>query len=112
MYWLIAGPAFVLLTGLSSPSTKPWSSITRRWTTHVDALFQACDSTPGSRLAIDLQTPAVTWPCNGRISRFKVDPARRERLLHGLDDIAMTISHADKIRAYEAWRRQQEDWAL
>ncbi len=78
----------------------------------VDALFQACDSTLGFRLAIDLPGQTVTWPGNGRISRFEVDPARKARLLHGLDDIAMTIGHADKIRAYEAWRRQQEDWAL
>ena len=78
----------------------------------VDALFQACDSTPGFRLAIDLPGQTVTWPGNGRISGFEVDPARKARLLHGLDDIAMTMGHADKIRAYEAWRRQQEDWAL
>ena len=78
----------------------------------VDALFQACDSTLGFRLAVDLPAQTVAWPGDGRVSRFEVDPARKDRLLHGLDDIAMTMGHADKIRAYEAWRRQQEDWAL
>jgi 3-isopropylmalate/(R)-2-methylmalate dehydratase small subunit len=41
-----------------------------------------------------------------------VDPARKDRLLHGLDDIALTIGHADKIKAYEAWRRKEEDWVF
>jgi 3-isopropylmalate/(R)-2-methylmalate dehydratase small subunit len=31
-----------------------------------------------------------------------VEPFRRHCLLHGLDDIALTLEHADKIDAYEA----------
>lgn len=77
----------------------------------VDDLFMACDSTPGFRLAIDLPAQTVAWP-GGRVSSFEVDPSRKHRLLHGLDDIALTISHSDKIKAYEAWRRQEEDWVF
>lgn len=78
----------------------------------VDTLFTACDATHGFSLKIDLLAQTVTWPGIDRVSRFEVDPARKERLLHGLDDIALTIGHADKIRAYEAWRRQEEDWVF
>ncbi len=78
----------------------------------VDALFKACDATPGFSLKVDLLAQTVTWPGIDRISRFEVDPARKDRLLHGLDDIALTIGHADKIRAYEAWRRKEEDWVF
>jgi 3-isopropylmalate/(R)-2-methylmalate dehydratase small subunit len=77
----------------------------------VDDLFQACERSPGFRLAVDLPAQTVVWP-DGRVSRFEVDPSRKQRLLHGLDDIALTMSHADKIRAYEAWRKREEDWVF
>jgi 3-isopropylmalate dehydratase small subunit len=35
---------------------------------------------------------------------FEVDPFRRHCLLNGLDDIGLTLAHADKIAAYEARR--------
>lgn len=78
----------------------------------VDALFKACAATPGFSLKVDLPAQTVTWPEEACVSRFEVDPARKDRLLHGLDDIALTIGHADKIRAYEAWRRKEEDWVF
>ncbi|MFC5513204.1 3-isopropylmalate dehydratase small subunit [Massilia jejuensis] len=76
----------------------------------VDDLFTACERSPGFQLALDLPAQTVTWPDGQRTIRFEVDASRKHRLLHGLDDIALTISHADKIRAYEARRRQEEDW--
>jgi 3-isopropylmalate/(R)-2-methylmalate dehydratase small subunit len=78
----------------------------------VDDLFKACERTPGFRLAVDLPAQTVAWPGKGRVSTFEVDPCRKHRLLHGLDDIALTLSHADKIKAYEAWRKQEEDWVF
>ncbi|MEM8512074.1 3-isopropylmalate/(R)-2-methylmalate dehydratase small subunit [Massilia sp. MP_M2] len=78
----------------------------------VDALFAACAAAPGFAVKVDLSAQTVTWPGIDRVSRFEVDPARKHRLLHGLDDIALTIGHADKIRAYEAWRRKEEDWVF
>ena len=33
---------------------------------------------------------------------FEVEPFRRHCLLNGLDDIGLTLAHADKIAAYEA----------
>ncbi|MDB5749439.1 MAG: 3-isopropylmalate dehydratase small subunit [Massilia sp.] len=78
----------------------------------VDDLFKACDSTPGFQLAIDLPAQTVAWPGKQRVSSFEVDRSRKHRLLHGLDDIALTISHSDKIRAYETWRKQEEDWVF
>jgi 3-isopropylmalate/(R)-2-methylmalate dehydratase small subunit len=78
----------------------------------VDGLFKACVATPGFRLAVDLPAQTVAWPGQQRDIPFEVDPSRKQRLLHGLDDIALTLSHADKIRAYEAWRKQEEDWVV
>jgi len=39
-----------------------------------------------------------------------VDPFRRQCLLEGLDDIDLTLKHADEIRAYEARRREEAPW--
>jgi 3-isopropylmalate/(R)-2-methylmalate dehydratase small subunit len=78
----------------------------------VDDLFKACVDTPGFRLAVDLPAQTVAWPGQQRVIPFEVDPSRKQRLLHGLDDIALTLSHGDKIRAYEAWRKQEEDWVV
>ncbi|HEU0201925.1 MAG TPA: 3-isopropylmalate dehydratase small subunit [Burkholderiaceae bacterium] len=75
----------------------------------VDALFSAVRATPGYRLTIDLSTQTITRP-DGVTIRFNVDPFRKHCLLEGLDDIALTLARADKIRAYEARRRVQEPW--
>jgi 3-isopropylmalate/(R)-2-methylmalate dehydratase small subunit len=75
----------------------------------VDRLFALVDATPGLKLAIDLAGQTVT-PDGGAAIRFDIDPARKHRLLNGLDDIGLTLQRADRIRAYEAQRRQDEPW--
>jgi 3-isopropylmalate/(R)-2-methylmalate dehydratase small subunit len=75
----------------------------------VDRLFALVDATPGLKLAIDLAAQTVT-PDGDAAIRFDIDPARKHRLLNGLDDIGLTLQRADRIRAYEAQRRQDEPW--
>jgi 3-isopropylmalate/(R)-2-methylmalate dehydratase small subunit len=75
----------------------------------VDDLFGAVASTPGYRLRIDLEAQAVTTPQGNQI-RFEIDAFRKHCLLHGLDDIALTLERADAIRIYERERRVQEPW--
>jgi 3-isopropylmalate/(R)-2-methylmalate dehydratase small subunit len=75
----------------------------------VDRLFALVDATPGLKLAIDLAAQTVT-PDGGAAIHFDIDPARKHRLLNGLDDIGLTLQRADRIRAYEAQRRQDEPW--
>ena len=41
---------------------------------------------------------------------FEVDEFRKHRLLNGLDDIGLTLQHADEIKAYESRRKQQAPW--
>ncbi len=41
---------------------------------------------------------------------FEVDSFRKYCLLHGLDDIGLTLQHADKISAYEERRKQEAPW--
>lgn len=73
----------------------------------IDRLFD--EIIEGYRLNIDLQTRTITTP-NGQNITFSVDENRRYRLLNGLDDIALSLQHADKIKAYEAERSKRAPW--
>ena len=73
----------------------------------VDSLFK--ELVTGYQLTIDLETQKITTP-GGREISFDVDETRKYRLLNGLDDIALTLQHADKIKAYEAERAKRAPW--
>jgi len=75
----------------------------------VDRLFRETEATEGYRLIVDLVEQTVTTPA-GESFRFEVDAERKHRLLHGLDDIGITLQHVDTIRAYEDRRRQEAPW--
>jgi 3-isopropylmalate/(R)-2-methylmalate dehydratase small subunit len=72
----------------------------------VDELFRRTEAQEGYSLSIDLPAQTVS-DSNGLRLRFEMDPARKETLLKGLDDIGMTLQHADKIAAYEQQRHPQ-----
>ncbi|TPQ26650.1 3-isopropylmalate dehydratase small subunit [Methylomonas sp. HW2-6] len=73
----------------------------------VDRLFK--ELADGYQLTIDLETQTITTP-GGEAIAFSVDENRRYRLLNGLDDIALTLQHADKIKAYETERAKRAPW--
>lgn len=73
----------------------------------VDQLFM--EMADGYQLTIDLEKQTITTP-SGRVITFDVDANRRYRLLNGLDDIALTLQHADKIKAYETERAKRAPW--
>ena len=51
-------------------------------------------------LDVDLETMSVTSPLQDRFP-FELDSFRRECLIHGLDEIALTLASEGAIRAYE-----------
>jgi 3-isopropylmalate/(R)-2-methylmalate dehydratase small subunit len=71
----------------------------------VEEIFQRVAKDPGYQLTIDLESCQVRDD-RGWVATFEVEPFRRHCLLHGLDDIALTLEHADKIDAYEAANQQ------
>ncbi|HXG29887.1 MAG TPA: 3-isopropylmalate dehydratase small subunit [Nevskiales bacterium] len=75
----------------------------------VDQLFREAQATEDYRLTIDLPAQTVTTPAGERF-HFEVDAFRKHCLVNGLDDIGLTLQHADEIRAYEAKRKQQAPW--
>ncbi len=77
----------------------------------VDRLFREAASQEGYKLTVDLDAQTVTSPLGEKFG-FEVDSFRKHCLLNGLDDIGLTLQHADKIRAYEERRRQSEPWVF
>ena len=75
----------------------------------VARLFDECAAFPGYRLTIDLERQVIVKP-QGEEVPFEVQPFRKYCLLGGFDDIALTLRHADKIRAFEARRLAQKPW--
>ena len=75
----------------------------------IEALFQAVASNEGYQLTVDLPAQLISTP-DGQTLAFEVDPFRKECLIKGLDDIGLTLQHADAIRAYENGRRHQAPW--
>ena len=73
----------------------------------VDNLFN--ELSIGYRLIVDLAAQTITTP-NGQKISFDIDENRKYRLLNGLDDIALSLQHADKIRAYETERAKRAPW--
>jgi 3-isopropylmalate/(R)-2-methylmalate dehydratase small subunit len=59
--------------------------------------------TPGYKLTIDLVSQLIADDF-GLSVPFEVDPFRRHSLLNGLDDIGLTLQHADAITAFEMRR--------
>ncbi|MEO5691646.1 MAG: 3-isopropylmalate dehydratase small subunit [Usitatibacter sp.] len=75
----------------------------------VDHLFNEASAHPGYKITIDLAAQTVTTPA-GKAMRFDIDATRKENLLNGLDEIGITLRHADDIRAYEEKRKRSEPW--
>jgi 3-isopropylmalate/(R)-2-methylmalate dehydratase small subunit len=76
----------------------------------VDRLFDAVRAFPGFTLTVDLERQTVSSADGGLAFRFEVEPFRKHCLLHGLDDIGLTLQHADAIRAFEARRLSEQPW--
>ena len=64
---------------------------------------------PGASITIDLDKQAVSGPDRKRYM-FDIDPMDKIRLLHGLDDISMTLEHQAEIEAFERDYRKKNRW--
>ena len=75
----------------------------------VARLFDEVAAFDGYALAIDLERQVVIKP-DGIELHFEVEPFRKHCLLNGLDDIGLTLRHAEKIKAFEAERLLKMPW--
>lgn len=63
-------------------------------------LFEEVKQQEGYQLTVDLPAQTITTPA-GNVISFDVDGFRKHCLLNGLDDIGLTLQHADEIKQFE-----------
>jgi 3-isopropylmalate/(R)-2-methylmalate dehydratase small subunit len=70
----------------------------------VEQIWAAIEADPDTEITIDVQRLSVEVPAAGITASFPMDPATQDRFINGLDDIGITLVHADAITDYEAMR--------
>lgn len=75
----------------------------------VDSLFAEVKAASGYCLSVDLDAQTVATP-GGQHFHFDIDMFRKHCLLNGLDEIGMTLQHAEKIKQFEQKRRDEQPW--
>ncbi len=76
----------------------------------VEELFQAVAAQEGFSLVVDLERQQVGTPDGSLSYGFSIDDFRKYCLLNGLDDIGLTLRHADEIRAFERRHLAAQPW--
>ena len=75
----------------------------------VRKLREQLHAKPGAEITIDLPAQTVTGP-DGAVYKFNIEPSRKERMLEGLDDIAITARYKDAMTAYEKRIEAETPW--
>jgi 3-isopropylmalate/(R)-2-methylmalate dehydratase small subunit len=76
----------------------------------VDRLFHDAAAFPGFKLSIDLERQTVSTVDGATVFAFEVEPFRKHCLLNGLDEIGLTLQHAEAIRTFEATHFAKQPW--
>jgi 3-isopropylmalate/(R)-2-methylmalate dehydratase small subunit len=69
-----------------------------------EALLAAVEDDPAVVITVDVDTRTLLAPAAGVSATFPLDDFTRMRFLEGLDDVGLTLRHADAIADYEARR--------
>lgn len=69
----------------------------------VQWLIELGEADPTAEITVDLDAQTVSYASEFE-ARFEIDPFTKHRLLNGLDDIGLTLQHADAIDTFEASR--------
>ena len=75
----------------------------------VAGLRAQLHANPGANVTVDLESQTVTAP-DGTVHRFDVDPFRKQALLTGQDEIALTLGYEKEIAAFEARQAREMPW--
>jgi len=75
----------------------------------VEKMFAEVERSRGYTVTIDLPSQTVQLPDGSRIA-FAIEANRKECLVHGLDEIGITLQSAEAIRAFEAKHRARRPW--
>lgn len=75
----------------------------------LDMLLDDASRGANATLTVDLESQTISGPDGGTI-HFDIEPARKQVLLEGLDDIAMTLQHETDIGGYERKMAESRPW--
>jgi 3-isopropylmalate/(R)-2-methylmalate dehydratase small subunit len=70
----------------------------------VNKIWEAIEIDPKTEIVVDIEKLSVEVPGKGIVAAFPMDAPTQHRFLNGLDDIGITLTHADAIAAYETKR--------
>jgi 3-isopropylmalate/(R)-2-methylmalate dehydratase small subunit len=70
----------------------------------VEAIWSAIEADPATEITVDVERLTVEVPAAGITHTFPMEPQTQYRFLNGLDDVGITMSHADDITSYEKTR--------
>ncbi len=77
----------------------------------VATLRRQLQQTPGATVTVDLPAQTLTGP-DGRALSFAIDPFKKECLIEGLDDVALTLRHQDAIDAFDHTDAAARPWLV
>jgi 3-isopropylmalate/(R)-2-methylmalate dehydratase small subunit len=78
-------------------------------TVYIDQLFEEVELREGYALTVDLPAQQIRKP-DGASLGFEIGAHRKHMLIHGLDDITLTLEDAEAIRSFEAAHRVNQPW--
>jgi len=75
-----------------------------------DAVQRLAEQCGGSgKVTVDLRQQVIVFP-QGEQMNFHIEPMRRKALIEGLDEIGLTLKHADAIARYQTHDRSARPW--
>lgn len=77
----------------------------------VDRLLALAADPATAGMTIDLASQTITT-ATGEVIGFDIEPARKEKLLEGLDPVGQTLRHREKIEAFEANYYRDYPWLV
>jgi 3-isopropylmalate/(R)-2-methylmalate dehydratase small subunit len=68
----------------------------------IEELWTDVEAAPDTEVTVDLAAREVRW--GAKVASFDIDDYTRWRLMEGLDDVGLTLSHVDVVDAFEQQR--------
>ena len=75
----------------------------------LEKLLDDAERGANAVLEVGLEAQTIKGPDGGTL-RFEIEPARKQSLLNGWDEIALTLQHEDKIDAFESALGERQPW--
>ncbi len=75
----------------------------------IDNLMEGAERGANATVTVDLEAQEIIGP-DGNVIKFEIDAFKKHCLLHGLDDIGLTMEKKDKIQAFEEKQKNIQPW--